>query len=77
MLLPIPVIANINYICTCCQLLIDRAGIAKYNCCQFHDYHIGDQMAIIIIIIKDPHSLAERTTPPFTIVNVYTNGTVS
>ena len=74
MLLTIPIISDINCIRTCCQLLIDRAGIDKNNCQQVHNYHIGDQIAIIL---KDPDALAERTTTPFTIVNVHTNGTVS
>ena len=74
MLLPIPIIADINRIRTRRQLLTDRAGIAENNRRQFHDYHIGEQM---VIIIKDPDALAERTTPPFAIVNVHTNGTVS
>ena len=74
MLLPIPVISHINYICIRCQLLTDRARIAENNRRQFHDYHIGEQM---VIIIKDPDAFAERATTPFTLVNVHTNGTVS
>ena len=74
MLLPIPIISDINRIRTRRQLLTDRAGIAENNRRQFHDYHIGDQ---VVIIIKDPDALSERTTTPYTVTNVHTNGTVS
>ena len=44
------------------------------NCRCFHDYHVGDQMQIIV---KDPGPLDARVGPVLTISNVHTNGTVS
>ena len=74
MLLPIPIVADIQRIRNRCQLLTDNAAIAGNNRRRFHDYHIGDQMQIIT---KDPGPLDPRVGPPLTITNIHTNGTVS
>ena len=44
MLLPIPIIADVQRIRNRRQLLTDNAAIAENNRCRFHDYHIGGQM---------------------------------
>ena len=74
MLLHIPIIANVCCIFNRHQLLIDRAGIARHNCCHFYNYGIKDQM---IIVISEPDALQERTFLHLTIVNIHTNNTVS
>ena len=74
MLLPIPIIADVQRIQNRRQLLTDNAAIAENNRRYFHNYHVGDQMQIIV---KDPGPLDARIGPVFTITNVHTNGTVS
>ena len=74
MLLPIPIIADVQRIRNRRQLMTDNAAIAENNRRRFHDYHVGDQMQIIV---KDPGPLDARVGPVLTISNVHTNGTVS
>ena len=74
MLLSVPIIANIQSICTHRQLLTEVAGIVESNYRQFREYHIGDQKQIMI---SGPDALQERMGPPFTIVNIHTNSTIS
>ena len=74
MLLPIPIIADVQQIRNRRQLMTDNAAIAENNRRRFHDYHVGDQMQIIV---KDPGPLDARVGPVLTISNVHTNGTVS
>ena len=74
MLLPIPIISDMQRIRTRRQLLTDNAAIAENNRRRFHDYHVGDQMTIKV---TDPGPLDERNGAVLTITNVHTNGTVS
>ena len=74
MLLPIPIIADMQRIRTRRQLLTDNNAIAENNRRRFHDYHVGDQMTIKV---TDPGPLEARQGAVLTITNVHTNGTVS
>ena len=74
MLLPIPIIVDIQRIQNHCQLLTNNAAIAKNNRRKFHNYHIRDQMQIIV---KDPGPLDAIVGPLLTITNVHTNSTIS
>ena len=46
MLLPIPVVADIECICNCRQTLTDCNAVAENLRHTFYDYNIGDQICI-------------------------------
>ena len=74
MLLPIPVVVNLEMLRNKRQALIDQNNLRENQRRRHHDYNIGDQ---IMIITFKPNALEDRARGPFTISQVHTNGTVS
>ncbi len=74
MLLPIPIIVNLQTLREKRQALIDQNNLKENQRRRQHDYNIGDQ---ILILAYKPGALDERAKGPYTISQVHTNGTVS
>ena len=73
MLLDLPVIVDLVWIQQKRQLLIDENLRRQNNKRQEWTYKIGQRVLVKTI---NPNKLAPRTQGPYTIVQVYTNGTV-
>ena len=74
MLLPIPIIANLQFLREKRQAVIDKNNLRDNRRRRTHDYAVGDQ---ILILVSDPKALSTRTTGPYVITQVHANGTVS
>jgi len=72
--LPVSFQANWNYIADRKQRLIVQNNTRENNKRKLHVYHIGDQ----VLILVDPNRKhgGDIRTGPYTITNVYENGTV-
>ena len=74
MLLPIPIIVNLQLLREKRQAIIDQNNLKENKRRRQHDYTVGDQMMIIAF---KPHALQDRAKGPYTITQVHSNGTVS
>ena len=74
MLLPIPIIANLQFLREKRQAVIDKNNLRDNRRRRTHDYAVGDQ---ILILVSDPKALSTRTTGLYVITQVHANGTVS
>ena len=75
MLLPIPIVVNLQMLRQRRQILIDKNNLRENRRRKQHDYNIGDQM---MIIAYKPNALDdERGKGPYAITQVHVNGTVS
>lgn len=74
MLLPIPIITDLNLIRARRQAMIDQANLRENQRRRSHDYIVGDQF---LIKTFKPSALQERWYGPYTITQVHSNGTVS
>lgn len=74
MMLPIPILADYNLLRQRRQAVIDennrRANLRR----RFRDYHIDDQ---VLLMVKDPATLGDKTTGPFRVHLVHVNGTLT
>ena len=76
MLLPIPIVVNLQQLRHKRQVLIDQNNLRENRRRRSHDYTIGDQ--IMILGFKPSLSALEpRAKGPYTISQVHNNGTVS
>ena len=74
MLLPIPIITDLQNIRTRRQRQIDLDHLRNNRRRRYTDYLVGQQM---MILNKNPDALEARATGPFAITQIHTNGTVS
>ena len=74
MLLPIPIITDLQLLRHRRQVLIDKNNLRENKRRRHHDYAIGDQF---LILAFKPNALEERAKGPYTITQVHNNGTVS
>jgi len=58
MLLPIPIIANLQFLREKRQAVIDKNNLRDNRRRRTHDYAVGDQ---ILILVSDPKALSTRT----------------
>ena len=74
MLLPIPVLADLNLLRERRQVIIDdnnrRANLRR----RFHDFNIGDQ---VLLLSQSKSKLAPKAIVPFSILQVHVNGTIT
>jgi transposase InsO family protein len=73
-MLPIPIHADYNLLRERRQAVIDennrRANLRR----RFRDYHIDDQ---VLLVVKDPATLGEKTAGPYRVHLVHVNGTLT
>eukprot|EP00977_Amphora_coffeiformis_P021539 scaffold9447_cov94-Amphora_coffeaeformis.AAC.1 len=74
MILPIPLIANVQALQQRRQLKVDANLLAANRRRRFHDYSVGDRVLVVSRDIKG--KLQPPSTGPFTITAIHTNGTV-
>jgi transposase InsO family protein len=74
MILDIPVVADLELLRQQRQALIDQQLIRENRKRISHDYRPGDN---VLLKTYRPNTLEERTTGPFAIIEVHTNGTVT
>jgi hypothetical protein len=74
MILDIPIIAGLQLLRQQRQALIDQQLICENRKQISHDYHPGDN---VLLKTFKPNTLEERTTGPFSIVELHTNGTIT
>jgi hypothetical protein len=56
------------------KIILDERLRRANLCCRIFDYTSGDQ---ILILTNNPTTLYDRGIGPFTITQVYTNGTIT
>ena len=76
MLLPIPIIVDLQQLRHRRQVLINQNNIRENKRRRHHDYTIGDQIMILAYKPNLP-ALEARAKGPYTISQVHNNGTVS
>ena len=76
MLLPIPIIVDLQQLREKRQTLIDYNNLRENSRRRYHDYTIGDQM-MILAYKPNLSALEARAKGPYTITQVHNNGTVS
>ena len=74
MMLPIPLMADYNLIRERRQAVIDENNRRENLRRHFKDYHVGDQ---VLVILPSTGKLQSKTIGPFSIVDVHVNGTVT
>jgi hypothetical protein len=74
MLLPIPVLANIQVLQQRRQLKVNQELFRQNQRRRYKDYQVGDQVKIVQEGIK--RKLDPNATGPYVITEVHTNGTV-
>ena len=74
MLLPIPVVTDLELLRSRRQLRINQDSNRENLRRRIHNYQVGDS---ILILQKGPGPLDKRAAGPFFIAQVHTNGTVS
>ena len=74
MLLPIPIITDLNILRSKRQAIIDQNNLRDNRRRRNHDYVVGDQ---IMLIKNDPAALEDRNKGLYTITQVHANGTVT
>ena len=74
MFLPIPVIANIEALRQRKQARVNYNLLAQNQRRHAHDYQVNDMVVIVDTDVK--RKLAPRTSRPFRVTQVHTNGTV-
>jgi transposase InsO family protein len=74
MILHVPLLADLALIRNRCQVIIDeqyrRASLKSYS----FDYQPGQQ---VFLRVKNPSKLGKRSTGPYDVVQVHTNGTIT
>ena len=76
MLLPIPIITDLQLLREKRQVLIDKNNLRENRRRRHHDYTIDDQM-MILAYKPNLSALEARAKGPYTISQVHNNGTVS
>jgi transposase InsO family protein len=74
MLLPIPVLADYNMIRQRRQTVIDDNNRRENLRRRYRDYQVGDE---VLLFVQNPATLQERSTGPFVVEQVHTNGTLT
>ena len=76
MLLPLPIIVDLQQLRHKRQVLIDANNLRENKRRRHHDYTVGDQM-MILAYKPSLSALESRARGPYTITQVHNNGTVS